>query len=67
MGFAHKLRYMAPFDFLRAALCMVFRCASFVFSCPGTDLGGQGRIFEPRGRHFGPGMFLFAILGSQKR
>ena len=54
----HNLRYMAPFDFSRAGFCMVFRRASFVFSCPGTDFGGPGRILDPRGRHFGPGKFL---------
>ena len=58
MVFGHNLRYMAPFDFSRPGFCMVFQRAYFVFSCPGTDLGGRGRILEPRGRHFGPGMFL---------
>ena len=37
---------------------MVFRRASFVFSCPGTDFGGRGQILDPRGRHFGPGAFF---------
>ena len=46
MVFGHNLRYMAPFDFSRAGFCMVFRHASFVFSCPGTDLGGRGRILD---------------------
>ena len=36
---------------------MKFQRASFVFPCPGSDFGGQGRISEPRGRHFGPGTF----------
>ena len=44
----HNLRYMAPFDFSRAGFCMVFRRASFVFSCPGTDFGGRGRILHPQ-------------------
>ena len=48
MVFGHNLRYMAPFDFSRAGLCMVFRRASFVFSCPGTDFGGWGRILDPQ-------------------
>ena len=46
MVFGHNLRYMAPFDFSRAGFCMIFRCASFVFSCPGADLGGRGRILD---------------------
>ena len=58
MVFGHNLRYMAPFDFSRAGFCMVFRRASFVFSCPGTDFGGPGRILDPRGRHFGPRTFF---------
>ena len=44
--FGHNLRYMALFDFLRAGFCMVFRRTSFVFSCPGTDFGGPGRILD---------------------
>ena len=48
MDFAHNLHYMAPFDFSRAGFCMVFRRASFVFSCPGADFGGQGRILDPQ-------------------
>ena len=66
MVFGHNLRYMAPFDFSRAGFCMVFRRASFVFSCPGTDFGGRGRILEPRGRHFGPGTFFEPILEARK-
>ena len=46
MVFGHNLRYMAPFDFSNAGFCMVFRRASFVFSCPGTDFGGRGRILD---------------------
>ena len=61
--FGHNLCYMAPFDFSRAGFCMVFRHASYVFSCLRADLGGRGRILEPRGRHFGLGTFL----GSRKR
>ena len=48
MVFGHNLRYMAPFDFSRAGFCMVFRRASFVFSCPGVDFEGQGRILDPQ-------------------
>ena len=48
MVFGHNLRYMALFHFSRTGFCMVFWRASFVFSCPGTDLGGQGRILEAR-------------------
>ena len=66
MVFGHNLRYMAPFDFSRAGFCMVFRRASFVFSCPGMDLGGRGRILKPRGRHFGPGTFLEIFWGPEK-
>ena len=46
MVFGHNLRYMAPFDFSRAGFCMVFRRASFVFSCSETDFGGRGRILD---------------------
>ena len=46
MVLGHNLRYMAPFDFSRAGFCMVFGRASFVFSCPGADFGGLGRILE---------------------
>ena len=46
MVFGHNLRYMAPFDFSRAGFCMVFRRASFVFSCPGTDFEAQDRILD---------------------
>ena len=46
MVFGHNLRYMAPFDFSRAGFCMVFRRASFVFSCPGTDFGGWDWILD---------------------
>ena len=63
MVFGHNLRYMAPFDFSRAMFCMVFRRASFVFSCLGTDFGGPGRILDPRGRHVGSRAFL---LGPEK-
>ena len=66
MVFGHNLRYMAPFDFSRAGFCMVFWRASFVFSCPGTDFGGRGRILDPQGRHFGPGTFLASINGPEK-
>ena len=66
MVFGHNLRYMAPFDFSRAGFCMVFRRASFVFSCPGADFGGRGRILEPRGRHFGLGTFFVRFLGSER-
>ena len=66
MVFGHNLRYMAPFDFSRAGFCMVFRRASFVFSCPGSDFGGQGRILEPRGRLFGLGTFLAPKNGHEK-
>ena len=45
---------------------MVFRRASFVFSCPGADFGGRGRILEPRGRHFGPGTFFGRFWGPEK-
>ena len=55
MVLGHNLRYMAPFDFSRAGFCMVFRRASFVFSCPGADLEARGQICEPPGKHFGPG------------
>ena len=48
MVFGHNLRYMAPFDFSRAGFCMVFRRASFVFSCLGTDFGGRGQILDPQ-------------------
>mgnify|MGYP004200184007 CR=1 FL=1 len=48
MVFGHNLRYMAPFDFSRAGFCMVFRRASFVFSCPGMDFGGPDRILDPQ-------------------
>ena len=79
MFFGHNLHYMAPFVFSRAGFCMVFRCASFVFSCPGTDFGGQGQILEARvrfwrpgsdfgspGQHFGPGTFLAPKNGPEK-
>ena len=58
---------MAPFDFSRAGFCMVFRHASFVFSCPGVEFGGPGRILEPRGQHFGPGTFLTPKNGPEKK
>ena len=45
---------------------MVFRRASFAFSCPGMDFGGRGRILEPRGRHVGPGTFFGRFWGPEK-
>ena len=66
MVFGHNLRYVAPFDFPRAGFCIVFRRASFVFSCPGADLGGRGRIFGPWGQHFGPGTFFGSRMGPEK-
>ena len=61
---------MAPFVFSRAGFCMVFRRAPFVVSelvsCLGTDLGGRGRILEPRGRHFGTGTFFGRFGGPEK-
>ena len=66
MVFSHNLRYMAPFDFSRAGFCMVFRRASFDFSCLGTELGGRGQISEPRGRYFGPGTFFERFWGPEK-
>ena len=66
MVFSHNLRYMAPFDFSRAGFCMVFQRASFVFSCPGTDFGGWGRILDPQGQNFGPGPFLVPTNGPEK-
>ena len=44
MVFGHNLHYMAPFAIPRAGFCMVCQRASFVFSCPGADLGGAGQI-----------------------
>ena len=46
--FGHNLHHMAPFAIPRAGFCMVFQRASFVFSCPGPDLGAQDRILEPQ-------------------
>ena len=60
MVFGHNLRYMAPFDFSRAGFCMVFRRASFVFSCPGTDLGAQDRILDPQDRILDPQVNILA-------
>ena len=57
MVFGHILRYMAPFDFSRAGFCMVFRRASFVFSCPGMDFGGQGRILVLQAEILARGLF----------
>ena len=55
MVFGHNLCYMAPFDFPRAGFCMVFRRASFVFSCPGADFGGRGSDFGFPRSTFWPG------------
>ena len=57
MVFSHILRYMAPFDFSRAGFCMVFRRASFVFSCPGVDFGGRGRILDLQVNILARGLF----------
>ena len=54
MVFGHNLRYMAPFDFSRAGFCMVFRRASFVFSCPGR-VWEAGVGFLDLGSTFWPG------------
>ena len=58
MVFGHNLRYMAPFDFSRAGFCMVFRRASFVFSCPGADFGARGQIWDPQVDILAWGAFL---------
>ena len=57
MVFGHNLRYMAPFDFSRAGFCMVFRRASFVFSCPGADFGAQDQILDLQGNILARGPF----------
>ena len=64
MVFGHNLRYVAPFDFSRAGFCMVFRRASFVFSWPGVDFGGRGRILDPEVDILAWGRFLsdFGVL-----
>ena len=54
MVFGHNLCYMAPFDFSRAGFCMVFRRASFVFSCPGADFGAQDQILDPQDQILDP-------------
>ena len=66
MVFGHTLRYMAPFDFSRAGFCMVFRRASFVFSCPGADFGGRGRILDLQVNIFARGTFLAPKNGPEK-
>ena len=66
MVFGHNLHHMAPFEFLEAGFCMVFRRASFVFSCPGVDFGAAGQILGAPGRHFGPGGFLGQFWGPEK-
>ena len=48
MVFGHNLHHMAPFGIPRVAFCMVFRRASFVFSCQGTDFGAQDQIWDPQ-------------------
>ena len=48
---------------------MVFRRASFVFSCPRLDFGAPGLILDPRirpGQHFGLGTFLGQKMGPGK-
>ena len=47
MVFGHNLHLMAPFEFLAAGFCMVFRRASFLFLGPGADVGVPGRILGP--------------------
>ena len=73
MVLGHNLHYMAPFEIPRAAFCMVFRRASFVFSCQGTDFGAQdadfgspGSDFGSPGQHFGPGTILAPQNGPEK-
>ena len=66
MFFGHNLHHMAPFDFSRAGFCMEFRRTSFVFPCPGVDLGGPDQIFETPRSTFWPGDALGSILGSRK-
>ena len=66
MVFGHNLRYMAPFDFSRAGFCMVFRRASFVFSCLGTDFGGPGRILDPQVDILARGPFWLNKNGPEK-
>ena len=58
MVFGHNLHYMAPFGIPRPGFCMVFQRASFVFSCPGLDVGAGDPIFGPRVNILARGPFL---------
>ena len=63
MVFGHNLHHMAPFDFSRAGFCMEFRRASFVFSCPGVDLGARIGFWDPQVNilawgHFGVNLWV---------
>ena len=66
MVFGYNLHHMAPFDFSSAGFCMEFRRASFVFSCPGADFGGRGRIFGPGVNILARGPFLGSKMGPEK-
>jgi hypothetical protein len=56
---------MAPFAILKAGYNTVFQGASFVFSCPGADVGAWDLIFGPRVNILARGPCL-ANLGSQE-
>ena len=58
MFFGRNLHCMAPFAILRAGFCMVFQRASFVFSCPGVDVGAAGPIVGPRVNMLARGRFF---------
>ena len=60
MVFGHNLHHMTPLEIPRAGLCMVFRRASFAFSCPGADFGAQDRILDPQDQISDPQVNILA-------
>ena len=66
MVFGHNLHHMAPFGIPRAAFYMVFRRASFVFSCQGTDFGAQDQILDPQVNILARGPFWHQKMVPQK-
>ena len=47
-GFGRNLQHMAPFGIPTTGFCMVFQCATLVFSTPGTISGTPDRKFGAR-------------------
>ena len=66
MVFDYPLHNMAPFEILKVEFCMFVWRASFVFSCPGADLGDRGWIFGPGVNILARGPFWGQKCGPKK-